>query len=81
MQPKLADCFVVPKSLTVFVTILVFKIFYHAVVIMRIDCDCMFEEIILAVQVFLQIFLTNSINFLFYFIFLAPFEFFHSEIN
>lgn len=65
MQPKLADCFVVPKKNDcIFLSILVFrKIFYHAVFIMRIDYDCMFEEIMLVVQVLLQLFLTNSIFF------------------
>lgn len=56
MQPKLADCFVVPKSMTVFYSILLLRVFYHAVVIMRIDCDCMFEEIMLVVQVMLLYF-------------------------
>lgn len=62
MQPKLADCFVVPKIMTIFFEYFGFqKVFYHAVFIMRIDYDCMFEEIMLVVQVLLQLFLTNSI--------------------
>lgn len=59
MQPKLADCFVVPKKYDCifFLSILVFrKFFYHAVFIMRIDYDCMFEEMMLLVQVLLQFF-------------------------
>lgn len=53
MQPKLADCFVVPKRMTVFFEyfgfqkVFFFFFFYHAVFIMRIDCDCMFEEMML----------------------------------
>lgn len=52
------------------------RFFYHAVFIMRIDYDCMFEEIMLVVQVLLQLFLTNSI-----FFFVALFQFFHAVIN
>lgn len=63
MQPKLADCFVVPKKYDcIFFEYFGFhKVFYHAVFIMRIDYDCMFEEMMLVVQVLLQFLLTNSI--------------------
>lgn len=68
MQPKLADCFVVPKSMTVFDEYFAFQFFfYHAVVIVRIDCDCMFEEITLV-----QVLLLYSFNkfHLYFFLFL-----------
>lgn len=65
MQPKLADCFVVPKKYDCIFEYFGFqKVLYHAVVIMRID-DCMFEEIMLVMQVLLHFFLTNSIYFFF----------------
>lgn len=85
MQPKLADCFVVPKK---YDCILVFRkfffFFYHAVFIMRIDYDCMFEEIMLVVQILLQLFLRNSIYFFLLFFVVVCCSFsspFHSVIN
>lgn len=65
MQPKLADCFVVPKKYDCIFEYFGFqKVLYHAFVIMRIY-DCMFEEIMLVMQVLLHFsfFLTNSIYF------------------
>lgn len=56
MQPKLADCFVVPKSMSVFFLVFWISIvFYHAVFIMRVENDCMFEKIVpVPVQVFID---------------------------
>lgn len=68
MQPKLADCFVVPKRMTVFFEYFGFQkvfffFFYHAVFIMRIDCDGMFEEMMLFHAGFDAIVFHNSIFF------------------
>lgn len=68
MQPKLADCFVVPKKYDCIFEYFGFqKVLYHAVVIMRID-DCMFEEIMLVMQVLLHFFFDKFHLFFFFYL-------------
>lgn len=78
VQPKLVDCFVVPKNTSIFfppsISVHFFLNFCHAVVIMGIDYDCTFEKFRL--RQCLLWFATFRVFFLaFYFIF------FHSNIN